>query len=240
MTRTFALILMAVLALWGCSKAEHGGGSPSGDVVAQSAVAYGFTYRFALPRAAVDQAQDRHMALCDRLGPARCRMQEMHGSVGEGSTGASTRFAVAAGDARRFGQELLPTIEALGGTLQSRDFEAEDVARQRSDAQAKVAEKGSAANQAALAAVQDRVAISTVWAYYEGKAGFGEQTGAAFAAIGDTLTTSVVMLIYFLSGVLPWALALVVIVSLDRAGLRLVRRGPWRRRTSVLPTDAVA
>lgn len=240
MKKILAPVLMAALALWGCSKGEQGGGSPAGGVVAESAIAYGFTYRFALPRAAVDQAQDRHLALCDRLGPARCRMQEMHGSAGEGSTGASTRFVVAAGDARRFSQELLPTITALGGTLQSRDFEAEDVAKQQREAQVKVAEKSSAANQAALAAVQDRVAMSTVWAYYEGRSSFGEQTGAALGAVGETLTTSVVMLIYFLSGVLPWALALVAIVLLARAGLRLARRGSWRRRAGGTPADAVA
>lgn len=240
MRSPFAPVLMATLALWGCSKAEHGGGSPSGAVVAESAIAYGFTYRFALPRTAVDQAQDRHLALCDRLGPARCRMQEMHGSVGEGSTGASTRFAVAAGDARRFSQELLPTITALGGTLQSRDFEAEDVAKQQGEAQAKVAEKNSAVNHAALAAVQDRVAMSNVWAYYQGKESFGEQTGAALGAVGETLTTSIVMLIYFLSGVLPWALALIVIVLLARAGLRVARRGSWRPRTSATPADPAA
>ena len=58
--------------------------------------------------------------------------------------------------------------------------------------------------------------------------------------MGETLTTSIVMLIYFLSGVLPWALALGAIVLLVRTGLRLARGGSWRRRagaTAVTPAS---
>ena len=44
MRKTFAPVLMAALALWGCSKAEHDGdGTAPGNAGAESTVAYGFT-----------------------------------------------------------------------------------------------------------------------------------------------------------------------------------------------------
>jgi hypothetical protein len=225
MTRTLLSALLFALVLAGCSGKESGAdGSSSGEIAKAATIAYGFTYRFALPGAAVGQAQDRHIALCDQLGPARCRMLEMHRSAGASNTGGSLRFAVAAGDARRFGSALAAPVVRLGGELTARDFEAEDVSGQQAEAQAKVAEKNDVANRSALSSVRDRIALSTIWIYYDGKTGFGEQIGDAFAAGGETLTSSVVALIYFLAAAVPWVVVLGLMFLVARAISRRLRR----------------
>lgn len=216
-------VLPIVLVLAGCSKAPDPNKSSrlqGGDAAQMS---YGYSYRFALPGDVVTQAQDRHVALCDQMGSARCRLQEMHRSAGTGSSAGSTRFVVASGDARRLGQALIAPVTGLHGTMTSREFEAEDVSKQIADAQAKAGEKDNAANRTAVAEAQDRVATSSIWVYYEGKTGFGEQLGGAFGDAGETMRTSIIALIYVLSAVLPWALVLGVLFFVVRAALRRVR-----------------
>ncbi len=225
--------LLVSIALAGCSKAEHeradAGAPASGDAAHGPTIAYGFTYRFALPGKAVGAAQDRHVAVCDRMGPARCQIQEMHGSSGTSGSSASTRFVVTAGEARGFGQELLRPVGALGGELTSRDFEAEDLSRQSVDAAAKSSEKSNTENRSALAAVRERLETSTVWVYYSATAGFGEQVGGALGAAGETLTDSIVALIYFLSAATPWAIVLGAIFFIGRTIMRRAARMMSRR-----------
>lgn len=216
-------VLPIVLVLAGCSKAPDPNkiSRVQGGDTAQ--MSYGYSYRFALPGDVVTQAQDRHIALCDQMGTARCRLQEMHRSAGTGSSGGSTRFVVVSGDARRFGQALIAPVTGLHGTMTSREFEAEDVSKQIADAQAKAGEKDSVANRTAVAEVQDRVATSSIWVYYEGKTGFGERLGGAFGDAGETMRTSIIALIYVLSAVLPWALVFGVLFFVVRAAFRRVR-----------------
>lgn len=217
--------LLLALALAGCSKPvpESGGGQRAlGSDAAQ--IAYGYTYSFALPVAGITQAQDLHIAQCDRLGPARCRMQEMHRSAGTRDTGGSIRFVVARADARPFGDALLAPVRSLHGTLTSRDFEAEDVSKQIADAQAKVADKDTATNRTAVSDARAQVETSSIRVQYSGVASFAEQTGDALAASGETLTSSVVALIYVLTAALPWVVVLALLVITLRALNRWLRR----------------
>ncbi len=220
-----ALLLSAtlfVLALPGCSEQarDQGGGALGGGAEQMS---YGYTYRFALPGDVVTQTQDRHVAMCDQLGPGRCRMQEMHRSANTGSSDGSTRFAVASGDARKFGQDLIAPVTSVNGTMTSREFEAENVSKQIAEAQAKTVEKDNVANRTMLMEAQGRIATSTIWVYYDGKTAFGEEVGAAFADAGETMRSSIIALIYVLSAVLPWALVFGVIFLIVRAGFRRFR-----------------
>jgi hypothetical protein len=225
MKRLLASVLLMGTALAACSsrESEQAGQAESlGDT--KALVAYGYTYRFTLPGAAVSEAQDKHMALCDQMGPSRCRMLEMHRSTSASGSDGSTRFMVLAGDARKFGQDLTTPVTALGGELASRDFEAEDVTKQTAEASAKVAEKNNADNRAAAGNLRERVETSTVWAYYSGTEGFWNQVGAALSSGGETLTSSVVALIYFLAGALPWVLVLGAIFVIVRTISRRVPR----------------
>lgn len=211
------------LALSGCSPQGHDSGGDALVVSDAAQMSYGYTYHFTLPGDAVTQAQDRHIAMCDQLGSARCRMQEMHRNADTGSSGGSTRFVLASGDAQKFGQDLIAPVTGLSGTMTSREFEAEDVSKQIADAQAKAGEKDNAANRTTLADAQNRVATSAIWVYYDGKTAFGEQIGAAFGDAGETMRSSIIALIYFLSAVLPWALVFGVIFFVARAGIRRFR-----------------
>ncbi|MFD1950445.1 hypothetical protein ACFSGX_06655 [Sphingomonas arantia] len=218
-------IMIVAMTLAGCSGGDSGGGGVA-EPDAASTIAYGFDYRFALPGTAVGQAQDRHIALCDRLGPARCRMLEMHRSVGmgQGASSGSLRFAVASADTRAFDQALLAPVSALGGKLVSRDFEAEDLSVQRTEAQAKVAQKGGATNQAALANIQQRLQTSAIRIQYDGTSGFFAQVGGALGAAGETLTASVVALVYALAASLPWLLVGGILFLAIRAFARWLKR----------------
>ena len=238
MKRLLLSALFVLLALPGCGRNENVAkeGVSSGGSDTASTIAYGFTYRFALPGAAVGQVQDAHIALCDQLGPERCRLQEMHCSVGPTDYGGSLRLAVARDDAPRFGQALVAPVTRAGGELKSRDFEAEDLSGQRTEAQDKVAEKNDAANRAALSGVRDRLLMSSIWIYYEGTASFGKRIGDAFGAAGETVTSSVVALIYFVAGALPWIIVFGLIFFVGQAILRQARRR-LRGGTAVPPVS---
>lgn len=234
-----ASVLLIGTALAACSSRESDQAGQTGEAESlgdtKALVAYGYTYRFTLPGAAVNEAQDKHMALCDQMGPGRCRMLEMHRSTSPRGSDGSTRFMVLAGDARKFGRDLTSPVAALGGELSSRDFEAEDVTKQTAEATAKVAEKNNADNRAAAGNLRERVETSTVWAYYSGTEGFWSQVGAALSSGGETLTSSVVALIYFLAGALPWVVVLGTIFLIVRA---ISHRIPRRLKPDRVVTGA--
>lgn len=239
MKRVLASVLLMGLILSGCSNRESEQAGQAGQAESlgdtKALVAYGYTYRFTLPGGAVNEAQDKHMALCDKMGPGRCRMLEMHRSTSSSGSDGSTRFMVLAGDARKFGEDLTKPVTALGGELSSRDFEAEDVTKQTAEATAKVAEKNNTDNRAVATTLRERVETSTVWAYYSGTEGFWTQVSAALGSGGETLTSSVVALIYFLAGALPWLVVLGTMLLIVRA---ISRRIPRRSKPERIVTAA--
>ncbi|RYE76021.1 MAG: hypothetical protein EOO80_13915, partial [Oxalobacteraceae bacterium] len=109
-----ASVLLMGTALAACSNRESEQAGQAGQAEGlgdtKALVAYGYTYRFTLPGAAVNEAQDKHMTLCDQMGPGRCRMLEMHRSTSARGSDGSTRFMVLAGDARKFGQDLTAPV----------------------------------------------------------------------------------------------------------------------------------
>ena len=145
MSKTLSALL-AIFLLAACSSSEHGAGGGASEAVQPNTaavptrMAYSYTYRFSVPDAAIDGAQARHIAMCDQLGPMRCRVLETHRSTGEYGS-ASLKLEVASGVARRFGAALAPPVEALGGALLSNDVEAQDLGRQIVDVQARLRAK---------------------------------------------------------------------------------------------------
>lgn len=235
MNKVLVLVLLMGSVLAGCSSqnSEQVGQAESLSDTKAPLVAYGYTYRFSLPGSAVNDAQDKHIALCDQMGPGRCRMLEMHRSTSAGSSDGSTRFMVLAGDARKFGQDITAPVKALGGELSSTDFEAEDVTKQTAEATAKVAAKNNTDNRAAVATLRERVETSTVWSYYSGTQGFWSQVNAALGSGGETLTSSVVALIYFLAAALPWVVVLGTMFLIARAIARRIPRRPNADRATL-------
>ena len=112
-----------------------GGGGGQGDVSEPQPQA-GHTAAGAAIKVAV--AQDRHIALCDRLGGARCRVLEMRRSAADdGYAGGSLKLVVDARLARRFGQALAAAVGQGGGRLAESSIEAEDLSKQIVDTEAR-------------------------------------------------------------------------------------------------------
>ncbi|WP_442679972.1 hypothetical protein ACSBM8_01840 [Sphingomonas sp. ASY06-1R] len=227
MRKTLPIFLLIALGLSACSKRDDSvtvGENSSVEMDGRANVAYGYTYRFGLPSKVVTQIQDRHIALCDQMGAARCRLQEMHRTTDQTSSSGSIKFLLASGDARPFGTALVAPVVAAGGALKSRDFEAEDVSKQIATSEKQTAAKPTAANQAALADVRERVVLSPVTVVYDNVAGFGEQVGNALSAAGETTTSSVAALIYFLAAAFPWAIVFAILFFGIRAIVRYTNR----------------
>jgi len=163
-----ALPLIALACLGGCSKSPNSDAISSADVAAapepaatasasdQAAkeagtaplavsipqIAYVYDLGFILPEDAIGRAQAAHVALCDRLGPARCQVLALERNAGDAGTSAATlKLRVASADARRFEAEAERTVGASGGRTANTSIEAEDVSKQISDTEARLAQR---------------------------------------------------------------------------------------------------
>ena len=118
-------------------------GAPSQPAAAAPAalpqIAYTYSFGFRLPSNAVADLQERHLDLCDRLGPARCRVVEMKRGSGSGEyVQAALKLQVAAAIARPFGQRLVATAGEAGGETVDRAIAAEDLSKQMVDTAARI------------------------------------------------------------------------------------------------------
>lgn len=148
---------MLAALLGGCGKAPEGTSAKSFDVaeeppaapaaaggataikVSAPQIAYTYRYGYRLPAAAIAVVQERHIALCDRLSPAGCRVLDMQRAVDEGaSTSASLKLVVRADFARRFGRALADATAQAGGTQADSSIAAEDLSKQMVDTEARL------------------------------------------------------------------------------------------------------
>ena len=105
-------------------------------------IAYVYRYNFRLPGAELARVQDAHLAICDRLGPARCRVLDMKREAGEAEyASGSLKLQVAAADARRVGAALGEPVVKAGGTLADSGIAAEDLSKQMIDTGARIRAK---------------------------------------------------------------------------------------------------
>ena len=105
-------------------------------------VAYKYAYAFSLPGAAIPAAQHAHVALCDRLGPARCQVLGMESKSGDNEAASgSLKLRVDSSIARRFGDDLQGAIGHAGGHADSRSIEAEDVSKEMVDTAARLKQR---------------------------------------------------------------------------------------------------
>lgn len=109
--------------------------------VAIPQMAYSYGYVFRLPEAAVAAAQQRHVALCDRLGPARCQVLSMASAGGEDTPAAALKLRVASDLARSFGAQLTQSIAQAGGRAVSATIAAEDVSKAIVDTEARLRQR---------------------------------------------------------------------------------------------------
>ncbi|MEO8375286.1 MAG: DUF4349 domain-containing protein [Sphingomonas bacterium] len=115
--------------------------APQADAIAVSVprMAYSYRYSFVLPGPAIARAQQAHLALCDRLGPARCQLLAMATVAGDEHTPrASLKLRVASASARQFGMALENAVAGAGGRAADRAIIAEDVSKDLVDTQARI------------------------------------------------------------------------------------------------------
>jgi hypothetical protein len=99
MVTALRLPLLGLLVLAGCGRAERAEeAAPMQKRSAQTAaqLAYSYSYQFRLPSNRLAEAQQRHIAMCERLGP-RCRMLEAHGGDDGARASGSTKLEIASG-----------------------------------------------------------------------------------------------------------------------------------------------
>jgi hypothetical protein len=102
-------------------------------------IAYTYGYSFRLDRDRIAAAQERHLALCRRLGPALCRVTAMQrGGTSDTDSGASLKLQVAASLAEGFGRDLVAIAGEGGGETADRSIAAEDLSRQMIDSAARI------------------------------------------------------------------------------------------------------
>jgi len=115
------------------------GQSESAITVAAPRIAYTYGYAFRLDGGRIAAVQERHLALCRRLGLARCRVASMRRGAAAGETAAAAlSLQVAAPLAEAFGQGLVAISAAGGGEPVDRSIAAEDLSRQMVDSAARI------------------------------------------------------------------------------------------------------
>jgi hypothetical protein len=108
--------------------------------VPQLAYAYVLGYRLPGPRIA--QAQQAHLALCQRLGITRCQLISMrHGSSDQGYANASLQLRVASSIAQGFRADLTKAIADTGGRPAETNITAEDVSKDIVDTEARIRQR---------------------------------------------------------------------------------------------------
>ena len=120
--------------------------SKQAPATAQIAYTYSFGYRVAADDVAA--VQRAHVALCDRLGPARCRIASMSRDSGDGRfVQAGLTLLVDARIARQFGDRLDAAVSGAGGEVSQRGIQAEDLSKQIVDTEARLRGKEALAQR---------------------------------------------------------------------------------------------
>lgn len=174
MRRSIAFAALAILA--GCDKASPpGGGAPkmasiaiqqdaAADLPAANKppttgeskpvpvslpqIAYTYALGFQLSGDAIPKVEQAHVALCDKLGIARCHIVTMNQNRGEGDDAEGTlELQVDARIARQFGDALVAAAAQAGGTTVNRGIEAEDLSKTIVDTQAHIQAKQALADR---------------------------------------------------------------------------------------------
>lgn len=104
-------------------------------------IAYTYSYGYTLAPARIGAAQEKHVALCRDLGPARCLiLQTELNRSGDGGN-ATTKLIVDARLAAAFGRRLDAVVADAGGEQAARSVTAEDVTKQLVDTGARIRAK---------------------------------------------------------------------------------------------------
>jgi len=117
---------------------------PATDAIAVNVpqLAYSYVLGYRLPGSAVAGAQATHVALCRRLGAARCQLLSMQRSSNDdGNASANLKLRVTSAMAPGFLSELGSLITEAGGRATDAQVTAEDVSKQLVDTDARIRQR---------------------------------------------------------------------------------------------------
>lgn len=102
-------------------------------------IAYTYDYGFRIKADEISALAQSHVELCEKLGPANCRVISLRQSGSEGSyADGQLELAVAAGKAKNFGNDLSQAAEGMGGEQISVSIAGEDLSKQIVDTEARL------------------------------------------------------------------------------------------------------
>ena len=102
-------------------------------------IAYSYKSGFRIPATEIPNAQQAHIALCEKRGPNICRVLNMENSGGEGDYATGMlHLEVAAKQARDFGAQLAQATDEFGGSQIAASISGEDLSKQIVDTEARL------------------------------------------------------------------------------------------------------
>lgn len=111
-------------------------------------IAYKYHHGYRVDAGNVGSIQQAHLALCDKLGAAHCRVVSMERVSSEGYfIRASLNLQVDARQARAFGTALDKVVGDAGGEVSDQGIEAEDLSKQMVDTEARIKAKQALADR---------------------------------------------------------------------------------------------
>lgn len=115
---------------------------------AEPRIAYKYRHGYRLGAGNVGVVQQAHLALCDKLGTAHCRVVSMERASSDGDfIRASLNLQVDATKARSIGEALDKAVGDAGGEVADQGIEAEDLSKQMVDTQARIKAKQALADR---------------------------------------------------------------------------------------------
>ena len=138
--RTEAESAEAVAAAGAAKAADDAVPGPASEIpVSVPRIAYAYIYGFRVSGGDMPGLQRRHADLCEKQGLQTCRVLEMSQSGGDDQYAyGKLVMAVAAPQARAFGDELGKAAEGAGGSLISSAISGEDLSKQIVDTEARL------------------------------------------------------------------------------------------------------
>lgn len=211
--------------------------------VPRIAYTYGYQYRLAASRIA--EVQSKQADLCEKQGPAVCRVLDMQQHLDEtDNAGGSLTLAVAAPRARAFGAQLSQLVSSADGQSISSSIQGEDLSKQIVDTTARLkartllrdrlmeilaTRKGTVAElveaERGVAKVNEEIDEATGWlAEMQGRVDYSrmELTYSASSATANTFLTPIKAVVGNLGWILGTIIALLIALATVAIPLGLV------------------
>lgn len=119
--------------------AKAAGGGPTPQQVAPAPkIAYAYSFGFEVSASSMAQLLRKHVAICEKLGPQRCRVMQMSQSGFDDYASGQVEIEVASTQAKAFGDELGKAAEGAGGKQVSSAISGEDLSKQIVDTEARL------------------------------------------------------------------------------------------------------